>query len=280
MAESERGGIDDDLRRQFAAMPADGPCLDDTTWERMAGQEMTAFERERALDHVTTCAACGTVYQALRTLETDARPFDPHLPAAPLGTPSSRESPGTIRSWFEVPRLAAAVLALVTIGALAWWNVSLRRANAQLETTLARAAGARPAVAPASDDGQVADLRRRLAEASAPQVNVPLVSLEPDALRGEPGVATVVLPPDVTLLTIVLNTADDREYQDYGLTILDGGGAIVWSARGLRKSARNTFTLSVPRDILPIGEHRLELAGLRDGRPGAVQIYRVRVTER
>jgi hypothetical protein len=270
MAESERGIIDADLRRQFAEMPAQGACLDDATWERLAARELTAFERERALEHVTTCAACRTIYRSLRTLDLEARRFDPGVPGGPQG--AAETAFGGIDSraaWLGRRQLAAAVLAVVTIGALAWWNLSLRRANARLETTLARAS-----------DTETAELRRRLAEASAPQLNVPLVSLEPDALRSEPGAATVVLPPDASLLTIVLNTADDRDYQDHELKILDGRGSLVWSGRGLRKSPRNTFTLSVPKDVLGVGEYRLELIGLRDGQAGTTQAYQLHVTER
>jgi hypothetical protein len=270
MAESERDDADGDLRRQFAAMPAQGPCLDDAAWDRLAGREMTPFERQHALEHVTTCASCGAIYRALRLLETEARAFDPGVPAAPhVAAESSFGGVDARKSWFVGRQLAAAMLALVAIGALAWWNVSLRRANARLETTLARA-----------NNSEITELRRRLAAASAPQLNVPLVSLEPDALRGEPGAATVVLPADANLVTIVLNTADDRDYQDHELRILDGRGSRVWSGRGLRKSARNTFTLSVPRDVLGVGEYRLELTGLRDGQAGTVQAYQLRVTER
>jgi hypothetical protein len=270
MAESEHGNADGELRRQFAAMPAQGPCLDDAAWDRLAGREMTAFERQHALEHVTTCASCGAMYRALRILEAEARAFDPGVPAAPhVAAESSFDGVDARGSWFGGRQLAAAMLALAAIGALASWNVSLRRANARLETTLAGA-----------NDTQIADLRRRLAEASAPQLNVPLISLEPDALRSEPGAATVVLPADAKLLTIVLNTADEREYQDYELRILDGRGSLVWNGRGLRKSARNTFTLSVPRDVLGVGEYRLELTGVRGGQAGAVQAYQVRVVER
>jgi hypothetical protein len=281
MAESERADPDRDLKRLFAAMPPEGACLDDATWERLAGHELTPFERAGAHEHITTCAACGAIYRALRTLGGEARTFDPHVPAAPaLATETSDRDIAASRPWVGVPQIAAALLALTTIGALAWWNVSLQRENARLETTLASAAAGPGTAAPGTDTAQVAELRRRLAEASAPQLNVPLVSLEPDALRGEPGAAAIVLPPDARLLTIVLNTADNREYQDHELKILDGRGTIVWTGRGLRKSPRNTFTLSVPREVLGVGEYRLELAGVLDGRPGAVQTYHVRITER
>src|SRR5262245_2407155 len=89
---ASRACMDDDrdLREAFAAASraAAPPHLDDGEWERLAAGEMGAAERERALDHVTRCAACAPICKALLMLEEEARAADPRIRSSGLARPA------------------------------------------------------------------------------------------------------------------------------------------------------------------------------------------------
>src|SRR5262245_24637818 len=72
-----------------AAAPSEGHLLEDE-WERLACREMSAADRERALDHVTRCAECARIFQGLDALAEGARGFDPAVPSAPRVLPFHR----------------------------------------------------------------------------------------------------------------------------------------------------------------------------------------------
>jgi len=47
--------------------------------------------------------------------------------------------------------------------------------------------------------------------------------------------------------------------------VIDGRGRPLIRAQSLRKSQLNTFTVALPRRLLPAGRYRLKLYGLRSG---------------
>jgi hypothetical protein len=53
-------------------------------WERLALAEAGPEERQGIVDHVVRCLDCATVYRGLAELETEARGFDPGVPARPV----------------------------------------------------------------------------------------------------------------------------------------------------------------------------------------------------
>lgn len=77
--------LDDvELRRRYAEAAGHPRTrhLDEAEWERMALREMDAVERGRALAHVTGCGTCTRTYRGLEELASEARAFDPGVPAA------------------------------------------------------------------------------------------------------------------------------------------------------------------------------------------------------
>lgn len=114
----------------------------------------------------------------------------------------------------------------------------------------------------------------------APDVNVPIIDLNPhDAGRGEqnPQPATIQLPPDTDLFTLILNLSGDDSSSSYSLEITDRSNKTIRVNRNLRKSAYNNFTVAMHRRSFPPGEYRLKVYGLRNGRRELVEEYAIRL---
>ena len=116
-----------------------------------------------------------------------------------------------------------------------------------------------------------------------PDVNVPIIDLNPqDAGRGAQNstAATVHLPPDTDLFTLVLNLSGEDSNRDYSLEVTDRNNRTIWVARDLRKSPYNNFTVAMRQRSFPAGEYRLKIYGLRDGRRELIEEYAIRLTYR
>jgi hypothetical protein len=127
---------------------------------------------------------------------------------------------------------------------------------------------------------RVADLRNGAVEFARPQLNLPIVDLDPrGSLRGDAdtGVTTIELPATANLFAVVLNVAGQHSYSDYGLEIADERGKRIWQERGLKKSPYNTFTLALPRRLVPAGRYEIKLFGMSGARRENVQVYAVRL---
>jgi hypothetical protein len=98
--------------------------LQESDWERLACGEMGPEERDRALEHVTSCAACAELYRGLSMLRAEAPAFDPGAPRHETG----RSLRGQVPAW---ARWAAAGLAVVSLGS---WILLERRAPPQAVT--------------------------------------------------------------------------------------------------------------------------------------------------
>ena len=203
--------------------------------------------------------------------------------------------------------LAASVLLMVTLGltgGLLWQdqrldNLASERARAerelhqererlagQLRTTEERyrqelAERERKAEeARKRDLERIAELERRLEETPRPGalLNVPLVGLAPkDPVRGE--IDEFILPEGVDLFFLLLSMFDTRRFPSYRLEITDKDtGRVVWRGEGLKVSPRlPEVTLALPRDVLPPGDYRLRLYGVKDGKAEEVGEYEVRI---
>jgi anti-sigma factor RsiW len=111
----------------------------------------------------------------------------------------------------------------------------------------------------------VAALRRTVSELSQPQLNAPVLDLQPSPERGsvESG-TTLKLPADVKVFTLVLNPASPRDFPSYAVAIERAGGGKVWSGEGLEKNRYGSFSLAVPRSLVPDGTYTIRLFG-KDG---------------
>ncbi|MFY9822953.1 MAG: hypothetical protein WAM82_16345 [Thermoanaerobaculia bacterium] len=132
------------------------------------------------------------------------------------------------------------------------------------------------------DRNRIADLEQRLDRAghARPLVNAPFVWLSPkDPVRGEPDVT--ILPPGASYLFLVLAVTDFRPFPEYRLEIVNKDtGKPVWSSRGLHKTTISEISVALPRDLLPPGDYRLRLFGLKDGRAEPAGEYERRIAEK
>ena len=130
---------------------------------------------------------------------------------------------------------------------------------------------------------QIAELRATVNSLSRPQVNVPIVDLDPQgSTRAQsPGALTTIdVPSGAKLFTLILNITGEPSHPGYAMEISNQRGMTVWRGSGLRKSPYNNFTVALPRRSFPAGQYRIKLYGLRDGTKELVEEYAVRVQYR
>jgi hypothetical protein len=127
---------------------------------------------------------------------------------------------------------------------------------------------------------EIAALRSSIDELSRPQINAPIVSLEPQgSIRGqvENGARTIDLPAGANSYMLVLNVTGEQSHSGYQLDIEDLSGKVVRRIDGLHKTEHNTFTVGLSRQLLPAGSYRFRLYGIDAHKRKLVEDYAVRI---
>lgn len=250
---------------------------------RAAAGELSRSEREMIADHLALCSDCAQEYRLLRRLKPLVT-TQPGWPRRLIGA----FSPG-------LAAYAVATALLVLSLACAVWVIMLRRENARMTARLEEQLSNRDQISQSLAETrrqleevmrraeeqrkEIAEMRRSVDDLSQPQVNVPIADLELQDVRGGAGggVSTVAAPAGANLFLLILHVAGGPPFSDYALEISDGQGQRVWRARGLRRSQEDTFTVALQRRLLPAGQYRLRLFGLRAGKSESVGDYTLRV---
>jgi len=280
---------------------SDSDCLTEEVLARAVAGELDHSERERIADHLGTCSDCAKEFSAAKSIKVWA---DENAPARPIPFPAKanghhRPLPEPRRRPLYLPYAIAASLLVLSI-ALGALLISKSRENQRLvaeannrqSTHTAETAESRRLLEQESAARRLAEeqLARRDAAAKptvlpkrsvAPQANVPIIDLSPqDAGRGNqnPTAATVQLSPDTDLFTLILNLGGEDSSRNYSLEVTDRNNRTIWTARSLRKSPYNNFTVAMRRRSFPAGEYRLKIYGLRDGRRQLIEEYAIRLT--
>jgi hypothetical protein len=95
-------------------------------------------------------------------------------------------------------------------------------------------------------------------------------------VRGE--IREVTVPDGVDLLFLLLSMTDTRSFASYRLEVAEKDtGRPVWKGEGLKASLLNEISLALPRSVLPPGDYRFRLYGLKDGKAEAVEEYDLRI---
>jgi hypothetical protein len=132
------------------------------------------------------------------------------------------------------------------------------------------------------DRDRIADLEKRLDSAghARPLINAPFAVLNPkDPTRGEPD--AFLLPPGASYLFVILTAANPRDFPEYRLEIVSKDtGKPVWSAAGLHHTGLLEVSVALPRDLLPPGDYRLRLYGLRGGKAEPAGDYEMRIEDK
>jgi hypothetical protein len=282
--------------------------------------ELPEVERNRVAAHLMACRDCAEEYSLIRPLKAFAQQAAAAETARQPSGITIREAGDdriTQLPWWRrfkmdlyyvpAPFAMAALLLLISV-ALAVWLTSIRRENrlalGRLEEEVAqRDQAARSATESLDEtqrqleeirrryeeerssghrDNEIAELRRAVEELSRPQLNAPIIQLEPQSsVRGQPSAETVIeVPSGASLFTLVLNVAGQQSHSSYALEILDQSGKIIWQGRGLRRSPYNTFTVALARRLLPAGQYHIKLYGLDGNRREIVEDFAVRVQYR
>jgi hypothetical protein len=269
-------------------------CLADEDWPRLMAGEMSTVERTRAATHMTTCTPCADRYRALHALRPWADEAADALAPAALRTDRTRAS----FSWTSgrtALALAASLAIVIAQGVALVWLLTTRRADvARLETQVASheqdLASARSALRELQEQRRTAStttadevaLRERVAQLSTPQLEVPIVDLDPSGATrggGEPA-ATVDVPRGALFVTLILNFTPLTDRSTLVVRILGDGGREVWTGRTGRDGGAASLNVTLPRDSVPDGRYVIRLTAERNGRQTDVAEYAVRVRSR
>jgi Putative zinc-finger len=238
-------GPDRELRAAVEAVAlgrASGSHLDPEEIAAYHAGELPPEEERRVQDHLVACRECADLLLDLEGLGDPSFGADADLPpnAAEAVWAGVREQ---IRR--DEP---AKVLPMTT-----------RRVN---PPRMWQALAATLLIATAGLSVYVVSLRRTVDELSRPQLNAPVLDLYPEGRVGR-GAATGApeVPPEARLFTVILSPADRGSWADYEAEISNAEG-VVWRARGLRRNAFGSFSLTLSRRALSTGEHRIRLFGL------------------
>ena len=155
---------------------------------------------------------------------------------------------------------------------------SLEQAQRQLEDATRRSEEFQSELAELRRKNE--ELARSADELSRPQLNPAIADLDPrDSVRGggTGAVRTIEIPSGARLFTLILNITGQPPYSDYALEIRNANNKLIWQGQGLKKSADNTFTVALTRQLLPAGQYRFRLFGLRGNKKELVEDYAVHI---
>jgi hypothetical protein len=229
-----------------------------------------APERQAEIeDHLVACRDCAATLLELAPFAAAAAPAEEESNApADFATaaawralrgqlPAPREETAAVapRRWGGAFAVLAAALLVATV-ALSLWTARLTTATGEL--------------------------RRQLAQATAPRPDVPLVYL--DALTRDEGggAAEVGALPEDGFFVLVLTPGDPRPGARWNLEIVDPAGQPVWaSPEPLTANGYGTVRLGLSRATLPAGRYevRLTAAGGEGAEEGAAERFELVVGE-
>jgi len=119
-------------------------------------------------------------------------------------------------------------------------------------------AGARPDT---NGESQVAALEETVANLSKPQMNVPIVDLEPSHARGEVGgsITAIEVPRTANQFTLILHTSGESSDASYILEITGAGGKLIFRGPGMKNTRENGLTVALSRQLMPAGRYSIKL---------------------
>lgn len=262
-------------------------CPSDELLINTASGKLGPRDREKVIQHLSICSDCATEYRLTRSLQLlsiQPAPVDAaaeNQAGAHAATGASRWS---FRAWSAAaPIWALAMSLLIATVAVGAWAVSTYRESQRLSLQVAARdrliSEARSAAS--ETNSQISKLQRDLSALSEPQLNTPVIDLDPrDSVRdavAHPS-RTIQIQAQARMFTVILNIGDHRPFPDYTLDIVASGGGLTWSGQGLHRSAFDTFTITLPRSLLSDGQpYQFALYGLRGNKRELLENYRVRI---
>ncbi len=100
-------------------------------------------------------------------------------------------------------------------------------------------------------------------EPPQPRINLPFVSLLPDASGGSRAVpAEVSLPATAEGVFVTLSLEDPRRFATYQVELRDPAQQVIWKTAGLLPQSGSVLTFTLPREFLLPGRSHLILRGI------------------
>lgn len=232
-----------------------GPHPGVEEWIAYHGRRLAPAEEDRLRSHLVTCPECVAL---LLDFEAFERP-----PGEEMARVSEFEKVAAWRSF----------LSLLRSRGIGQERPPAKRWRERLAIAASLFVGVLGLSAWMTGQRMNGELRARLDELSAPQVNPVIVDLHQNpAVRSGGETATVV--PAESAATLVLYLTELREFADFEVAILDEREKTVWSGQGLRLDRDYlTVTLALPKGSLPGGEYRIRLYGVGAGEKVLVADY-------
>jgi hypothetical protein len=130
-------------------------------------------------------------------------------------------------------------------------------------------------------EDEIARLRRTITELSTPQIDVPIVDLDPSSpTRGNTtgAVTKIEPPPTANFFTLILNITGQQQDSAYAVEIFDTNDKTVWRGQRLRLGPEYKVNLTLARRLFPAGRYLIKLYGLREGKQEPLADYPVLIS--
>src|SRR5499426_2435473 len=159
---------------------------------------------------------------------------------------------------------------------------SLDETRRRLDETIRRSEQEKSAGDSNRYEDEIARLRQTVTELSRPQLDAPIVDLDPsDQTRGNTtGAARIEAPPTANIITLILNITGQPSHAAYAVEIHDSNGKQVWRGQRARNGPDHAVNLTIARRTIPAGRYLIKLYGLRDGKQEPVADYPVLIVYR
>jgi len=125
---------------------------------------------------------------------------------------------------------------------------------------------------------EISRLRQTVKEITRPQIDVPIIDLDPSPVRsGEREKSDrIEVPRTASFLTLILNFSGES-YPQYEVEIFDNRGKRVWNGQRARKSDVRSLNLTLARSLIPNGQYLIKLYGLKSGSKELLASYAVTI---
>lgn len=125
---------------------------------------------------------------------------------------------------------------------------------------------------------EIATLRQSARDLAQPQLEVPIIDLDPSPVRGGSSgpTATIDIPPTAKSFTVILNFSGES-YPTHEVEILEARGRRVWRGQVRGKGGSRSINLTLSRSSIADGGYRIKLYGLKDGGREQVAEYPLQV---
>jgi hypothetical protein len=270
---------------------------------------MNQDERTRVARHLIICADCTEEYRIIRELKPWANDADQVLGAQARPSITRTLFWTNIREFFSPSRAAFALgtmlLVLLLGGIWVMWNRQkqsdeLARLNQQLSereqalsavqeslkdserrlSELEESARRQDSNREPQQTGSEANTPKGTRDLTQPQLEVPIIDLDPSPVRGAGTSATMITVPETAnSFTLILHFSGEPASR-YEVEILDRRGREIWQGRVRERGETRSINLTLSRGLVADGNYMVRLYALRDGTRDPIAQYPFKVSYR